>query len=342
MSIGLDLGSHSIKVVELQKVSNSIVLTNFAIFESDKLKLDLGDEDNLNLYISKLKTYFTEVDFRSRDVILSLPDTDVFVTVKILPKMTVQEIKNYVPLQASDVFPENINNLTFDVRIVKELENNQIEVLLIGARKSKVEKYIEILKRSNLTPRIFEPKSISNARLVDENTPNKANIVLDFGFNSTNLEITLNKVPRFTKSISIGSNTFNKALSQNLNLSLLQAEEYKKSYGMTQGIAEDRIYNYLKPLADSIILDLKRSIVYFNEKNKGVEISKIYLLGGLAKLPGFKEYLEKNLNFPVEVFNVFSKIKVASNLNKYENELKNLSPILGNVVGSALAEINER
>jgi type IV pilus assembly protein PilM len=341
MSIGLDLGSHSIKIVELQKVSNSPVLTNFAIFESDKLKLDLGDEDSLNVYISKLKTYFEEVSFKSREVILSLPDTDVFVTVKILPKMTIQEIKNYVPLQASDVFPENINNLTFDVRIIRELENNQIEVLLIGARKSKVEKYIEILKRSNLTPKIFEPKSISNARLVNENLENKANIILDFGYNSTNLEICVKKIPRFTKSISIGSHTFNKALSQNLNLSLLQAEEYKKGYGMTQGVAEDRIFNYLKPLADSIILDLKRSIVYFNEKNKGIEISKIYLIGGLSKLPGFKEYLEKNLNFPVEVFDVFSKIKVASDLNKYENELKNISPALGNAVGSALADIYE-
>jgi type IV pilus assembly protein PilM len=341
MSVGLDLGSHSIKIIEIQKVYDLPVLTNFAIFESDKLKLDINDEDSINLYVSKLKSYFNEVDFKTRNVTLSLPDTDVFVTVKILPKMTVNEIKNYVPLQASDVFPENINNLTFDVKFIRELEDNQIEVLLIGARKQKVEKYIEILKRSNLTPRVFEPKSISNARLVDEGVKDKAVIVLDFGYNSTNLEIISNKIPRFTKSISIGSNTYNKALSQNLNLSLLQAEEYKKTYGMTQGIAEDRIFNYLKPLTDSIILDLKRSIVYFNEKNKGLEISKIVLLGGLSKLPGLSEYLQTNLNFKVEVFDVFSKIKVASTLSKYENELKNLSPMLGSAVGSSLTEIYE-
>lgn len=341
MPIGLDLGSHSIKVIELQKTSSGPMLTNFAIFESDRLKLDLGNEDSLNIYISKLKEFFSEVGFKSREVTLSLPDTDVFVTVKILPKMSISDIKNYVPLQASDVFPENINNLTFDVKIIRELENNQIEVLLIGARKIKVEKYIEILKRSGLTPKIFEPKSITNSRLVNSNLPDKATIILDFGFNTTNLEISMNKIPRFTKSISIGSNTFNKALSQNLNLSLLQSEEYKKSYGMIQGIAEDKIFNYLKPLVDSIILDMKRSIVYFNEKNKGVEIHKICLLGGLSKLPGLKEYLEKNLNFPVEVYDVFSKIKVDSSLSKYENELKNLSPILGNAVGSAMAEIYE-
>jgi type IV pilus assembly protein PilM len=341
MSIGLDLGSHSIKVIELQKVSNSPVLTNFAIFESDKLKLELTDENSFNFYVSKLRNFFEEVDFKTREVVLSLPDTDVFVTVKILPKMSVSEIKNYIPLQGSDVFPENINNLTFDAKIIRELEDNQIEVLLIGARKLKVEKYIELLKRSGLTPKIFEPKSISNARLISDNQIKEACLILDFGYNMTNLEIALGKVPRFTKSISIGSNTFNKALSQNLNLSLLQAEEYKKSYGLTPGIAEGRIFNYLKPLADSIILDIKRSIVYFNEKNKGTELTKIYLLGGLARLPGLREYLEKNLNYPVEVFDVFSKIKVANSLSKYENELKTLSPLLGNSVGSALANIYE-
>lgn len=61
----------------------------------------------------------------------------------------------------------------------------------------------------------------------------------------------------------------------------------------------------------------------------------------MSKLPGLVEYLSQNLNFPVEVFEVFSKIKVASTLAKYENELKNISPILGNSVGGALAQIYE-
>jgi len=341
MSIGLDLGNHSIKILELERVSNTYILINFAVFESDKLKLDITDEDSMNLYISKIKNYFEEINFKKREVALSLPNSDVFVTVKTFPKMTAQEIKNYIPLQAYDVFPENINNLTYDVKILKELENSQVEALLIGARKLKVEKYIEIIKRSGLTPKIFEPKSLSNARLVDEDLVNKATLILDFGYNSTNLEISLNKVPRFTKSISIGSNTFNKALSQNLNLSLLQADEYKKVYGMTPGIAEDRIFNYLKPLVDSIVLDVKRSIVYFYEKNKGVEIQKIVLLGGLANMPGLVDYLQASLNYKVEVFNVFSKIKVSSNLSKYEAELQNISPILASAVGAALSQINE-
>lgn len=339
MSIGLDLGNHSIKVIEVQNLNSQPILTNFAIFESDKLRLDLNDEDNINFYISKLKSYFEEVPFQNKEVILSLPDTDVFVTTKILPKMSLSELKNYIPLQGADIFPENVSNLTFDAKIISELENNQMEVLLVGARKIKVEKYLEIVKRSGLTPKLFEPKSISNARIIDEDLVNKAFLILDFGYNSTNLQISMNKIPKFIKSISIGSNTFNKALSQNLNLSLLQAEEYKKTYGMTPGIAEDRIFNYLKPLADSYILDLKRSIVYFNEKNKGVEIEKIVLVGGLAKLPGFKEYLEKNLNFKVEIFDVFSKIKVASSLNRYESELRNISPLLVNCVGSAMSQI---
>lgn len=341
MSIGLDLGNHSIKVIEIQSINSQAILTNFAIFESDKLRLDLNDEENVNFYVTKLKSYFDEVPFENREVVLSLPDTDVFVTTKILPKMALSEIRNYISLQGADIFPENVNNLTFDAKIISEIDNNQMEVLLVGARKIKVEKYIEIIKRSGLTPRLFEPKSISNSRIIDEDLLNKAFLILDFGYNATNLQISMNKIPKFIKSIAIGSNTFNKALSQNLNLSLLQAEEYKKTYGMTSGIAEDRIYNYLKPLADSYILDLKRSIVYFNEKNKGVEIEKIVLVGGLSKLPGLKEYFEANLNFKVEIFDVFSKIKVSNKLNRYEAELRNISPLLVNCVGSAMSQIYE-
>ena len=337
-NIGLDLGSHSIKCVELDIVNKNPTITNFSVYESDKLKLDFNSEDSVNMYVSKIKEFFTETDFKSRDIHLSLPDTDVFVSVQTLPKMSAGDLRNYINLQANDIFPENISNLTFDFKVLQE-KDGKLEVLVVGAKRDRVEKYINLIKRCDLTPKLIEAKSISLSRIVDSKDAKQALIILDFGYNSSTLQISYQQTPRFIKSIAIGSNSFNRALVQNLNLSLLQADEYKKSYGMLKDVAEDRVYEYIKPLVDSYILDIKRSIVYFTEKNKGLEIGEIYLSGGLAGMPGLHEYIEKSLNYKVAVFDIFSKIRVASDLKKYENDLLHISPLLTTALGSAAIDI---
>ena len=164
-------------------------------------------------------------------------------------------------------------------------------------------------------------------------------MILDFGHQYSTLHVSYKRVPRFIKTISIGSNSLNKALIQNLNLTNIQAENFKKAYGLNPSVAEGKVYNFLKPLIDSYILDIKRSIIYFMDKNKNIPISKIYLTGGMAKLPGLEDYLQRNLNIPVEVFNPFSKIKVSSDLNKYEANLKELSSSLAAPIGLSGIEI---
>lgn len=334
-NIGLDLGTHSIKVVELKQTNSSPLITNFAVFESEKLLFDLNVPEKLDFYVSKLRDYFSSVSFNSSDVNLTIPDSEVFLSVREFPKMSIPDLRNHINLQAQEIFPENINSLSYDLRILEEEKDGNIEVLIIAAKKHRIEQYIDILKRCDLTPMVIESRCISNSRIIDSYDKNKAVMILDFGFNSSMIQISSEKVPRFVKNIPIGSSTFNRTLVQNLSLNLIQAEEYKKVYGMDPSVAEGKIYEYLKPLADSFILDIKRAIVYFIEKHKHMELTKIYLTGGLSKMPSLREYFAKNLNYPVEIFDLFSKVRVSSDLSKYENELKSISPVIVTATGAS-------
>jgi len=338
-NIGLDLGTHSIKIIELKQTNSYPLITNFSIFESDKLVFDLNSEEKMNLYISKLKEYFESVDFHSRDVNLTIPDSEVFLSVREFPKLSLPELRNHINIQAQDIFPENINSLSYDVKILEEEKDGKIEALIIAAKKNRVEKYIDMLKRCDLVPKVIESRCISNSRIMDFYEKNQAVLIVDFGFNSSMIQISSEKIPRFVKNISIGSSAFNRALIQNLNLSLIQAEEYKKIYGMDPGVADGKIFEYLKPLADSFILDIKRSIVYFLEKHKHMTLTHVYLTGGLSKMPGLKEYMTSNMSYPVEIFDLFTKVRVSSELGKFENELKLISPVIVTACGAAGVEI---
>jgi len=337
--IGIDLGNHSIKCVEVGLVSKSPTILNFAIYESEKLRLDFSNEEAISMYSLKLKEFFKELDFPTNEVSLSLPESEVYINVKEIPKMTDKEIRNYITLQASDIFPENISNLTYDYKIIDQKDSSNMEILIVAAKRERIEKYVSLIKNAGLTPRVFEAKTISLSRIIDEKEGKDAVMILDFGYQYSTLHVSYKRVPRFIKTISIGSNSLNKALIQNLNLSNIQAENFKKAYGLNPQAAEGKIYNFLKPLIDSYILDIKRSVIYFMDKNKNITISKIYLTGGMAKLPGLEDYLQRNLNIPVEVFNPFNKIKVSSELNKYESNLKELSSSLTAPIGLSGIEI---
>lgn len=337
--IGIDLGSHSIKCVEVDLIAKNPTLVNFAIYESDKLRLDLTNDESINSYALKLKEFFNELDFQTNEVSLSLPESDVYLNTKLVPKMSDKEIRNYINLQATDIFPENINELTYDYKIIGQKDSNTMEILVVGAKKERIEKYVSLIKKAGLTPKIFEAKTISLSRIVDSKDSKDAVMILDFGYLYSTLHVSLGRVPRFIKTISIGSNSLNKALIQNLNLTNIQAENYKVAYGLKENVAEGKVFNFLKPLIDSYILDIKRSVIYFMDKNKGIGISKIYLTGGLSKLPGLEEYLQKNLNIPVEVFNPFTKVKVSSDLSKYDSSLKQLSSSLSGAIGLSGIEV---
>ncbi len=337
--IGIDLGNHSIKCVEVGLVSKSPTILNFAIYESEKLKLDFNNEEAINLYSFKLKEFFKELDFPTNEVSLSLPETDVYLNVKVIPKMSDKEIRNYINLQAAEIFPENIANLTYDYKIIDQKDSTNVEILIVAAKKERIERYVDLIKKAGLTPKVFEAKTISLSRIIDIKDGKDAVMILDFGYQFSTLHVSYKRVPRFIKTISIGSNSLNKALIQNLNLTNIQAENYKKAYGLNPQVAEGKIFNFLKPLIDSYILDIKRSVIYFMDKNKNMNISKIYLTGGMAKLPGLEDYLQKNLNIPVEVFNPFNKVKVNSDLSKYEGSLKELSSSLSAPIGLSGIEI---
>ena len=108
--IGLDLGEHSLRAVELENKKGSYTVTNFGHFENPQLaRSKIGEKKDT--YIAALKNFFTETGFSTPDVILGLTDTNVFMRVIKLPKMDDADLKNtitfeseqYIPLPLKDV-----------------------------------------------------------------------------------------------------------------------------------------------------------------------------------------------------------------------------------------------
>jgi type IV pilus assembly protein PilM len=219
-------------------------------------------------------------------------------------------------------------------------DKGKMNVLLVAAKKSVLEKYVEILKMAKLTTRGIEPEALSVGRILgDSEERPMASVILNIGVNSTLIIITYRGFVRFTRSVPFGGDILTRSIQQGLDLDYNQAEEYKRAYGLDSNHADGKIYNILKPLFDNIVMEIKRSKIFFTSHNPNVNINRVILCGGTALMPGLLFYMATNLDLEVELANPWRNIVLSPKVETRKENLFEQGPILATSVGLALKEI---
>jgi type IV pilus assembly protein PilM len=176
-----------------------------------------------------------------------------------------------------------------------------MKILLVAAPKALTDRYMQIMEMAELNPMVAETEIIALSRSLIRSVPTVPNVmILAFGAQTTDIAILRKGVIMFTRSISAGGDALSRALSESLDFTLLQAEAYKKTYGLEKNILEGKIVAVAKPVMDTIVGEIRRSIGFFEETFKNEHIGVILLSGGNAKLPGLIPYLAENTGIEVQ------------------------------------------
>lgn len=302
--LGIDIGTLSIKMVELSnennrpKLQNYAILTNYSLTENPKV---FGGEA-----VSMLRRIMKESEISSGEANMSAPIFSSFLTIMELPQMLEQEIANVVQFEAKKYIPVSLDSVLIDWFLIGANGNNQISILLIAMPKDLVSEYVAIAKETDLKLVNLELETISAVRALIGNDPVPA-VLLDMGSRDTTISIVDNGHLRISHSIETSGEDLTRILASNLNIDWRRAEELKKEYGLEVIDKNSQIGDVLTPLLDTIVNATKNIIdLYFNKTNKKVE--KLIIYGGAAKMPGFSEYLSKGLGIDALVGNPFSKV----------------------------------
>jgi len=94
-----------------------------------------------------------------------------------------------------------------------------------------------------------------------------------------------------------------RGLAQNLDFSVVQAEEYKRTYGLQKGVLEGKLLLAIEPIMGTIIAEIKRAIAFFGERYANERIEAILVSGGSAKLPGIVSYITEAVNIETQLAN---------------------------------------
>lgn len=332
-SLGLDIGSHAIKLIELGFEGNAVGLLAAGSIPTPPKALTSTEQADTEAVAESIKRLVKETGAKSKEVHIALPESKVFTRVIEVPALSQRELASAIQWEAEQYIPLPLDQVNLDftvLRDAKETGTNKMEVLLVAAPKTLLEKYLSILEIAELSPVAAETEIIATARALSRSTPNVRSImIVSLGAQTTDVAILRSGTLMFTRSLPAGGDALTRAVAQSLDFNMTQAEEYKRTYGVQPDKLEGKIAAATKPITDTLVTELKRAGIFYQEKYKEDNVQMVLLSGGTARLPGMVVSLATALGLEVQLANPWVGITRAPRFNVLTAEGPNFCVAVG-------------
>ncbi len=347
-ALGVDIGSSSIKIVQLKKKGERAVLETYGV-------ISLGPYGGTSVgALTSLKTedisraltdVMKESNVTTKFSTLSIPSLSSLIFLVSLPgNVKESDLKNIIPIEARKYIPVSISEVTLDWFVIPDegdlLEEGESssrrnkEVLVVAIHNETLAQYREILKQTKLESNAFEMEIFSNIRSTFNNEISPF-LILDFGASKTKVSIVESGVVRVFHVVNRGSHDISRNISQALSITFEEAEKLKRMVGLDASVNPD-VEKIIRLAVNYIFTDIN-SIVFAYQKKYNKSISKVFLSGGGSLLKGLLEAAKDNFRIDVFYSNPFSKTEAPAFL---EPVLEHSGPEFAVAVGLALRQLS--
>lgn len=302
-TIGIDIGTFSIKAVVLSHKSTPPALISFGSIASPQPGISSDNSFDLESVSKAVQTLLASIKAPQGGVIIALPESKIFTRIiSDLPFLSDDELASSIKYSAEEFVPLPADQVNLYWQVIgRSKPQNNTSVFVVASPKNTVNKYLKILDYIKIKPYALETELIAVTRdLVGNNPFAPTTLIIQFGSRSTDFCVVSKGLILLTRSIGTGGMAFTRAISQYLNFEPAQAEEYKKVYGLSEDQLGGKIYQVLKPLTDIIISETQRVIQSFQDKHVQNPIKRVVLSGGGAKLPGLVRFFADNLGMEIQ------------------------------------------
>jgi type IV pilus assembly protein PilM len=325
-TVGLDIGSHAVKAVQLvTREPSDITLATMGIAEISPNLVNPTEP-----IIRAINTALKDCDLKNARLVTALGGSSLVVKQITYPSSSLKEIDASLKWEANQHIPLPPDRLEMKFQIKKVSKDaKSSEILLVAAEREMLEGHLELLRLASLHPKVIDanPLALANAFLTLSPDHEEDNIaIIEIGASATVLNIFRKDGLFFSRDISIGGNRFTKEIQGLYNLDFQEAERFKKE--------KKAVLEAMDPLLSQLLLEIRQSLLYFDTKTGNKGYDKLIVAGGGAKLKGLMEYLERNLSLPVVEFKPLEKVRLREQVSRQDAEA--LQSQLGVALGLAL------
>ncbi len=349
-TLGIDIGSSSIKVVQLKKKNGKAILETYgALSLGPYAKKDIGSTTNLQSedVANALLDVIRESKVTIRSGVIAIPSSSSLIfTISLPNKIDEDKLSSIVPIEARKYIPIPISEVTLDWSVIPTEQksfsestkdfspddkvNSQMEVLVVAIHNATISRYQEILEKTKIETESFEMEIFANIRS-SINHDISPILIMDFGASKTKLSIIEAGIVRVFHVVNRGSNDISKNISQSLDIPFIEAEKLKRNSGLLDSNNKE-VKDIVRLSVDYIFSDTK-SVVFAYEKKYNKSVSKVILTGGGSLLKGLLEQTKETLHTEVIRTNPFSKIEAPAFLQPI---LEESGPEFSVAIGLAL------
>lgn len=305
--LGVDIGTASIKMVELVSKKSGVELKNYGILETkghvakvnqaiQTSSLEIIDTNTIDL----LRTLLEKIKPGTQDVVASIPAFSAFTSLIEIPDMADSETTQAMEYQARNLVPLPLEKVHLDwFRVGRSQNENgskQQQIFMVAVAKSQIEKYQKIFTQVGLKLKALEIETVASARSLTSKDPTLT-LVIDIGARSSAFSIAQNGVLLHSAQSDFAGNSLTQAVSKGLSINPARAEELKKQKGLMGRGGEYEVSTLMLPYLDVILNEAKR-VKEAYETSHSVRVERIVLSGGGANLLGLEKYTSQQLQLP--------------------------------------------
>lgn len=334
---GLDIGSTAIRAVQLHGPGPIKTLGRYGhspITGASPASDAVVDQQKIAQMVREL---LSTSGITSKNVAVNLPSSRVFTTVIDMGNLSEAELAKSIKYQADSYIPTPLAKSKIDWAILgpSPVDKNKVEVLLTSSPNEFIESRIKMLESIDLNVVAVEADYMAMSRALTAQDSMGTMMVLDMGYNSTDLVILAGGAPRLCRSIPIGVVSIIRACMQNLGIDANQAQQFVLKFGLGKDKLEGKVYNAITGTVETLMSELEKSIKFSMERYISIRIEKVIVSGGAATIPELPLFIANRFNINVEIGNAWRNVNVPPTM---QNELAAISNHFAVAVG--LAERN--
>jgi len=343
--VGLDIGSSSIKMVELKEGKNGFKLQSLAMCPLPPEAIVDGALMDSVTIIDTIRELLNLSRSRTRNVVLAVSGHSVIVKKITLPFMTEAELEESIQWEAERYIPFDINDVNIDFQILGYGSENTdlMDVVLVAAKKDIIHDYVSVVMESGLTPLIVDIDAFALENMLEANYDregDQAVAIANVGASVTNISILKKNVTAFTRDVFKGGSQITEEIQRQFHVDYDEAEKIKVGSKMDSA-SQGTVQNVLRSASESLAVEIGSSLDFFQSTSTDEKISKLYLSGGGAKLKDLDQILQQQIEVPVEIVNPFKKVEY--NEKSFDLEyLREIGPMMAVAVGLATRKAGDK
>src|SRR5688500_1877362 len=292
--VGLDIGSSSVKAVELGKKGATLQLLNLGFENLQTDTIVDGQIMELNNVSNVISQIFNEHQIRTTRVCAGVSGHSVIVKNIVLPQMSQEELQESFSWHAEEHIPFDIGDVNLDYELTGK-SSETLHVLMAACKSDKIANVKQAIQLAGKNPVIIDVDAFALQNCYEMNyQPRAGEIValLNVGAATMNINILNGTRSIFARDASVGGSQYTSLLQKELGVSFEQAEAVKRGMPLPDGVEPKPIQPIIEAVSETLALEVKKTVDFYRASAPDSEnIQKFLLAGGGSKLPGLADFL---------------------------------------------------